>query len=150
MSEAQKQYKLKYRQDPVSSEKEKKYQAEYRKKPEVIIKKKEYKKVHREVANQYYSEYYKNPEKKERMLQQMASYRNRKIYNISDEEVRYNFLLQRGACAICLEKTKLVVDHCHKTGVFRGLLCGRCNRGIGLLRDNTQDLKRAIKYLIKK
>lgn len=39
------------------------------------------------------------------------------------------------------------VDHDHATGMVRGLLCGRCNMGIGLLRDNIGIMKNTILYL---
>jgi hypothetical protein len=42
-----------------------------------------------------------------------------------------------------------VVDHCHKSGKVRGILCNQCNRGLGFLKDNVDALKRAIKYLEK-
>jgi hypothetical protein len=55
---------------------------------------------------------------------------------------------QRGRCAICNKRPDaLVVDHCHETGVVRGLLCGPCNRAIGVLGDNAQGLGRAFAYL---
>ncbi len=61
------------------------------------------------------------------------------------------FLRQGGVCAICREKPKLfrrlVVDHDHRTGRVRGLLCDNCNRAIGLLKDKSQILHKAIKYL---
>lgn len=65
----------------------------------------------------------------------------------------YN-LSTKGTCEICdkcPEKNKkaLSVDHCHKTGVVRGILCQDCNMGIGNLKDNTKILKKAIKYLKK-
>jgi hypothetical protein len=41
----------------------------------------------------------------------------------------------------------LVIDHCHTTGVVRGMLCHNCNRALGLLQDDTTLLKRAITYL---
>ena len=44
-------------------------------------------------------------------------------------------------------KYKLAVDHCHKTGKIRGLLCGGCNTSIGSFEDNPELLKNAIKYL---
>jgi len=67
---------------------------------------------------------------------------------------------QKGKCAICgvHEKTLgnrsdrpkvLAVDHCHESGEIRGLLCGKCNMGIGLLGDTLQDLINAVRYLEK-
>lgn len=54
---------------------------------------------------------------------------------------------QGGMCAICRESPIHAIDHDHQTGKFRGLLCGNCNKGIGLLRDNKSILQRAIDYL---
>ncbi len=39
------------------------------------------------------------------------------------------------------------LDHCHKTGKFRGWLCNRCNRGLGYFGDCIEGLQRAIEYL---
>ena len=41
----------------------------------------------------------------------------------------------------------LVVDHDHKTGKVRGLLCHNCNRALGLLKDSTEYLENCISYL---
>lgn len=62
---------------------------------------------------------------------------------------------QGGVCAICgqpprntSKKTKrLHVDHDHKTGKVRGLLCDGCNRGLGGFRDSVGTLSNAIEYL---
>jgi len=65
---------------------------------------------------------------------------------------------QDNKCAICnLEETRksrtdgkicaLAIDHCHKTGKIRALLCHGCNTGIGKFNDNIDLLKAAIKYL---
>ncbi len=39
------------------------------------------------------------------------------------------------------------LDHCHKTGIFRGWLCNRCNLGIGHLGDSIKGIERALAYL---
>lgn len=60
---------------------------------------------------------------------------------------------QAGMCAICGEflskETKhVMVDHCHETNRIRGLLCRRCNIGLGMFKDSIRNLKEAINYLI--
>lgn len=60
---------------------------------------------------------------------------------------------QRNRCAICnsqvdtIPHKKLYVDHCHMTGVVRGLLCSACNFGLGKFKDSTINLRAAIEYL---
>lgn len=71
-------------------------------------------------------------------------------YGITLDVFNELFVKQNGCCAIC--KNKLVaphIDHDHKTGVVRGLLCKPCNQGIGFLRDNVDILNNAIIYLEK-
>ena len=54
-----------------------------------------------------------------------------------------------GKCEICGCPTKLVVDHNHRDGQFRGLLCSKCNRGLGHFDDNIELIEKAIEYLRK-
>ena len=58
---------------------------------------------------------------------------------------------QRGLCAICRNPPaagkRLVVDHCHKTGHVRSLLCVACNVGIGMFQDDPDRLHAAGLYL---
>ena len=54
---------------------------------------------------------------------------------------------QSGLCAGCGRARKLIVDHNHKTGAVRGLLCDFCNKAIGYARDSVQILKATINYL---
>ncbi len=65
----------------------------------------------------------------------------------------YNTLLhaQGGTCAICNAPPngrRLSVDHNHTTGIVRGLLCSKCNTGLGNFGDSRFRLQRAIKYLM--
>lgn len=60
------------------------------------------------------------------------------------------YLVQKGRCAICerhYSLRKLHIDHNHKTGSVRGLLCQGCNHGIGNFMDSPEMLSSAIKYL---
>jgi len=57
---------------------------------------------------------------------------------------------QHGKCAICRKKKKknLDVDHCHKSGQVRGLLCNSCNQALGYLNEDENIMRNAIEYLI--
>ena len=75
-----------------------------------------------------------------------------KKYGLSVEDWDSMFKNQNGRCVICGRhqselKRSLCVDHDHKTGKVRGLLCFNCNMAIGFLDDNKQSLKNAISYL---
>jgi len=74
----------------------------------------------------------------------------RRTYGITLEE--YNALLvkQNGHCALCPaipNGRRLHVDHDHKTHAIRGLLCRKCNSGLGSLGDNEAGLLRALAYV---
>jgi hypothetical protein len=77
-------------------------------------------------------------------------------YGSSLKEVESLLESQNNLCFICEEvgfkmnehvHSPLNVDHCHTTGVVRGLLCHNCNRALGLFKDSVDRLKRAISYL---
>ena len=53
---------------------------------------------------------------------------------------------QQGKCALCPEPATHL-DHCHDTGKIRGLLCVKCNSGLGMFKDSVETLKAAIDYL---
>ena len=56
--------------------------------------------------------------------------------------------LKTSNCDCCGKKSdRLCLDHCHKTGKFRGWICNNCNTGLGLLGDTKEGLDVAFKYL---
>jgi len=50
-------------------------------------------------------------------------------------------------CEICAGTIKLAYDHSHKSGVFRGWLCMKCNTALGLINDDVKLLKKMVVYL---
>lgn len=91
-----------------------------------------------------------NPATKE--AHKRASYKHRiKSYGLTTEEYEALWEKSGGCCYICGEHQSklqnLHIDHCHSTGVVRGLLCTRCNSGLGMFRDDPDKLKAALKYL---
>lgn len=70
------------------------------------------------------------------------------LYGISRDDYRDLVVGQAGRCLICgLVPDVLYVDHDHTTGKIRGLLCNRCNAGIGFLGDDADRVKVAHRYL---
>ncbi len=81
-----------------------------------------------------------------------ASYRSetrRGMYRemISDEALK-DIIKTVKECVICGSVEDLVVDHCHKTNVVRGMLCNHCNRGLGHFKDDPELLEFARMYLL--
>jgi Recombination endonuclease VII len=93
--------------------------------------------------------YHSDPEFRSRVIRWTHETAVRRKFKLEPEEVRALLLKQEGRCAIC--KTFIMycyhIDHNHTTGVVRGLLCGSCNRGIGLLHESVESLKNAVTYL---
>lgn len=82
-------------------------------------------------------------------------HRLRVRYGISVEQYDEIWASQGGQCAICgTTENQLVrafhVDHCHESGVVRGLLCFACNTGLGKLHDDPALLRKAAEYLESK
>ncbi len=91
--------------------------------------------------NTYHKQNYDNDKRANRGLKHK--------YNIDLQEYEVLKKKQKDKCAICWSEAKLFVDHCHETGQIRGLLCHKCNTGIGLLEESIGNLENAIAYLSK-
>lgn len=75
---------------------------------------------------------------------------NLRDVGLSSELVLKLALRQRFKCGICqktISKKTWTVDHDHISGKARGLLCGRCNTGLGILGDSVRGLEKALNYL---
>lgn len=73
-----------------------------------------------------------------------------KRFGITLEDYDRLMVRQNGLCAICgktCSRGRLAVDHCHKTGRVRGLLCRKCNIILGNIGDNINWIKKAEVYL---
>jgi Recombination endonuclease VII len=66
---------------------------------------------------------------------------------ISDESLK-SMLSSTFSCTICGDETALVVDHDHNENVIRGILCNKCNKGLGLFRDDPDLLEYARIYIL--
>jgi len=118
-----------------------------------------YYQANKEKLNAKSREYYHDNKEKVKVYQDKYNEKNKdriiaKRYGLTKEEYKQMFVDRNHQCDMCgMEENgkKLSVDHNHITGEVRGLLCQRCNTGIGTLRtDETLDiLKEAICYLEK-
>lgn len=105
-----------------------------------------------------------NPEKpaeytkayRERNVEKTRAYEKKRgwlrNYGITIEEYEETLILQGRCCKICKQhesgfKKSLAVDHDHKTGKVRGLLCSNCNTALGLLKENLDLFENAVRYL---
>lgn len=101
----------------------------------------------KEYARQYQKEYRKSHKGQRRIKDSYL----RKHFGISFDDYDKLFRKQNGLCAICDEREandySLAVDHDHKKDKIRGLLCQKCNQALGLFKDSTDLLAKAITYL---
>ena len=79
-------------------------------------------------------------------------YQKKNKYGVNEQD--YLNLMKITNCQICdkelTENKHKCIDHCHTTGIIRGVLCNNCNRGLGHFADNISNLQLAIQYLLKK
>lgn len=99
----------------------------------------------------YAADYYKKNTAKMRESARASGLRC--YFNLSVEDYENMYRAQNGVCAICsklcISGRRLAVDHDHATGQIRGLLCYRCNSGLGYFKDSLENLSSAIDYLTR-
>jgi hypothetical protein len=112
----------------------------------------------KECYRKFKKEYYQRPEVKKKEREHFIKGYFKRTYGITICQYQEMLLKQEGKCAICKTEwtrinpkskkaEQLSVDHCHKTGKIRGLLCGKCNIGMGYFQDDIERLENCIIYL---
>jgi len=138
------------KQDKIYRENNKEKIREYREKNKEKIQK--WREENKEKIRENQRKYYKNDKKKYREK------RLKYLFGITLKEYDKMLKEQNSRCVICGTKKvgrnqynnrSLGVDHDHKTGKIRGLLCNNCNTTLGFLKDNPLILIKAVKYLQK-
>jgi len=91
-----------------------------------------------------------DPDFRERGLARAREAWPKSVYGITLADYDRMLAEQRGGCKVCWkppETKRLCIDHCHATRDVRGLLCGKCNTGLGCFDDDPALLRRAADYL---
>lgn len=84
----------------------------------------------------------------ERRPKYYYSKETKNVVKISPEQRQEMLESQGWACLICKKvEPRLYLDHCHDTGKIRGLLCLKCNSGLGCFSDDIERMQSAIEYL---
>jgi len=112
-------------------------------------------------TNKYLRDHYnKNYKGKPETKRKQTEYHYKRKYGIEYKDYLKMYEKQKGRCLICLfifpkvgtfskgKKDVLVVDHCHNSGKIRGLICNKCNQGLGLFNDCPETIINAAFYLI--
>lgn len=77
--------------------------------------------------------------------------RNLELYGMTLADYAFLFDSQNGKCAICgnaeMARNRPSVDHCHRSGRVRSLLCDACNKLIGIAKENGDRLRAAATYV---
>lgn len=95
--------------------------------------------------------YAEDPEFRERHKKMCLNNARKRKYGVGNAEVEEMLENQDWQCAICFADIDLgaQVDHCHRTGLVRGLLCRSCNSGLGHFKDDPELIRAAIWYLMR-
>lgn len=103
----------------------------------------------KDARNEYFRSYYREHSPKPPRVRRINKCNQAHKWGITDEQ--YDTYVRKGKCHICGEHVPrgMHIDHCHKTGERRGVLCRECNHGLGNFKDNPALLEAAAAYLRK-
>jgi hypothetical protein len=114
---------------------------------EAVARTQQWRKDNPERFQAWVAEYRNRPERKRK---QRDTY-YRRTFGITADDVDALIEKQGGVCVICGRTPERLaswhVDHCHETGVVRGILCIDCNQGIGKFHEDPARLRAAADYL---
>lgn len=94
-------------------------------------------------------QHYKGNQEKYRERNRKARFRK---FGLTQDQYQDMLDAQGGGCAICTTSfrvARMAIDHCHKTGLVRGILCVKCNTALGLLGDFPERIMEAARYVEK-
>jgi len=140
------EYGKAYRQTPNGKEKHNTASSKYKKSQKGKLANKKYYEKHKKLKLKIMKT---KPKYKSLNIQIDKKHRRR----LNKEEKNFIIpLLDKGICMACgksepIKNRRLSVDHCHKTGKIRGVLCSNCNRALGLLNDDISVLSNLFEYL---
>jgi recombination endonuclease VII len=95
------------------------------------------------------------PEQRARIIARIDDRHIRRVYGLTRDDYADMLASQHGRCRGCLKpftafKRRLAVDHCHATGAIRGLLCNKCNAGLGCFDDDPDRMIRMADYIVSR
>lgn len=113
----------------------------HRNRIKILAQQKAFRLEHPDALKERQKRYYH--QNKEKITDQTRKY----LYGCTKEQYNELLMWQDGKCAICRSKMTLSIDHDHKTGKIRGLLCRNCNSGLGFFGESIETLQNAINYV---
>lgn len=115
--------------------------------------------IRRKKREWYHANKNKVKQSKEKNKKQIIDRARKALYGFSSIEYDALYIEQKGLCAICRKPERIItnagklkalsIDHCHVSNEVRGLLCDRCNRGLGFFGDDPARLIRAYQYITR-
>lgn len=123
-------------------------------KNKVQARQKKYRQDNKEKESLRHKSHYEKNKHNPEFLHKQRGHFLKRHYGITIQDYDDIYIEQGGRCAVCgthqskLDRS-LAVDHCHSTKIVRGLLCHKCNIGIGCFNDDVNLFKNVVKYLEK-